>query len=40
MQAIVLAVPITPQVPAVLASRLSISAMRSPVTRPARYAAQ
>ncbi len=35
-QAIVLAVPITPQVPAVAASRPSISAIRSPLTRPAR----
>ncbi len=30
------AVPITPQVPAVVARRPSISAMRSLVTRPAR----
>ncbi len=36
MQAMVLAVPMTPQVPAVLASRPSISPMRSAVTRPAR----
>ena len=40
MQAMVEAVPITPQVPAVVASRPSISSIRSAVTRPARYAAQ
>ena len=40
MQAIVLAVPITPQVPAVVASRLSISPIRSAATFPARYSAQ
>ena len=32
------AVPITPQVPAVVASLPSISPIRSAVTRPARYA--
>ncbi len=40
MQAMVEAVPITPQVPAVVASRPSISPIRSAVTRPARYIAQ
>ena len=34
------AVPITPQVPAVVARRPSISAIRSSVTFPARYCAQ
>jgi hypothetical protein len=36
MQAMVLAVPITPQVPAVVASLPSISSMRSRATSPAR----
>ncbi len=36
MQAMVDAVPITPQVPAVVARRDSISAIRSPLTVPAR----
>ena len=40
MQAMVDAVPITPQVPAVVASLPSISPTRSALTRPARYAAQ